>query len=63
LRNYATVALEWYVEAMTELASDKDVATHVRTQDGWLKIKPKIISKWKVYSLSSKVMEEALPKL
>ncbi len=63
LRNYATVPLEWYVEAMTELASDKDVATHVRTQDGWLKIKPKIISKWKVYSLSSKVMEEALPKL
>jgi hypothetical protein len=64
LQNYATVALEWYVEAINGLInSDNDVASLVRTQEGWMKMLPRIQSKWKVYRLSRKAMEEALPKL
>jgi hypothetical protein len=64
LGNYMTVALEWYVEIMTELVgTGEEVASIVRSQSGWQKIKPKVISRWKVYQLSRKVMEEALPKL
>src|SRR5207249_1895350 len=64
LRNYATIALEWYVEVMTSLiSSDTEVASLVRTQDGWLKMLPRLQSKWKVYRLSRHAMEEALPKL
>ncbi len=64
LRNYATVALEWYVEAINGLiSSDNDVASLVRTQEGWRKMLPRIHSKWKVYRLSRNAMEEALPKL
>ena len=64
LENYATVSLEWYVEVMTELvAAGDEVASLVRSQSGWQKIKPKIIAKWKVYRLARKLMEESLPKL
>ena len=64
LHNYATVGLEWYVEVIGGLIhSDADVASLVRTQEGWVKMLPRIQSKWKVYRLSRKAMEEALPKL
>jgi hypothetical protein len=64
LKNYATIALEWYVEAVAELASaGSEVTTIVRSQDSWGKIQAKILSKWKVYSLSKNVVEDALPKL
>lgn len=64
LRNYAIAALEWYVEAMQDLAKDSDqILTLVRSEDTWAKLRPKIESKWKVYGLSKKAMEEGLPKL
>ena len=64
LKNYATVALEWYAEVIAGMInSDNDVASFVRTQEGWLKMLPRLQSKWNVYRLSRKAMEEALPKL
>lgn len=64
LRDYAVVALEWYVEATRDLLNaGSEVAALVRTQDGWQKVKPKILAKWKIYRLSKKQMEEALPRL
>jgi len=64
LENYATISLEWHVEFMMELvAAGEDVASIVRSQSGWQKIKPKIASRWKVYRLARKVMEESLPRL
>jgi len=64
LQNYAVVALEWYVEVMREVvAAGSEVSALVRTQEGWQKVKPKILAKWRVYRLSKKQMEEALPKL
>lgn len=64
LENYATVALEWYVEAMIgRLESGGEITTLVRTQDSWSKIRGKVISNWRVYSLSKNVVEDALPKL
>jgi len=64
LENYTTVALEWYVEIMTELVNaGEDVASIVRSQSGWQKIKPKINGRWKVYRLARRVVEESLPKL
>lgn len=64
LENYATISLEWHVEIMRELvAAGENVASIVRSQSGWQKIKPKITAKWKVYRLARKVMEESLPRL
>jgi hypothetical protein len=64
LRNYAAIALEWYVEAAGDLVqAGGSVAALVRTQDGWERIRPKVLSKWKVYRVSKDVMESALPKL
>ena len=64
LSNYARVALEWYVDAMRELVgSGNEVASLVRTQEGWAKVRPKILTKWKIFELSKKLMEEALPRL
>ncbi len=64
LENYATIGLEWYIEIMEDLiTAGEEVPTLVRSQAGWLKMKPKILSKWKIYRLSKKAMEEALPKL
>lgn len=64
LNNYAIVALEWYVEVAQELIdTGTEITTIVRSQDHWYKIVQKIRSKWKVYSLSKKAVDEALPKL
>jgi hypothetical protein len=64
LRNYARIALEWYVELMQELVdASGEVAPLVRSPDAWTKIKPKVLSKWKVYALAKGQMEESLAKL
>jgi hypothetical protein len=64
LSNYASIALEWYVESMIEIAdAGTEVTTIVRSQEHWSKIRQKVQSKWKVYSISKKVMEGALPVL
>lgn len=64
LKNYATMALEWYVEAMQEVTNaGTEVSTIVRSQDFWSKIRQKIEAKWKVYNLAKNVVEDALPKL
>jgi hypothetical protein len=64
LKNYATIALEWYVEAVGETSGPElEISTIVRSQEYWTKIREKIIAKWKVYSLAKRVVEDALPKL
>lgn len=64
LRNYAEVALEFYVEVMRDLLeTGADVAELVRSQSGWQKILPKVKSRWRIYKLSKKMMESALPAL
>jgi hypothetical protein len=64
LQNYAVLSLEFYTEAMRDLLNaGPGVAELVRSQTGWQKILPKIESRWKVYRLSKKVMESALPAL
>lgn len=64
LKNYATVATEWYVEIMRDLLdSGTEITTLVRSQDYWAKVRQKLGSKWRVYVLSKAVMEAALPKL
>lgn len=64
LQNYAALSLEFYTEVMRDLISvGSEVAELVRSQTGWQKILPKIESRWKVYRLSKKVMESALPAL
>jgi hypothetical protein len=64
LKNYATIALEWYVEAMHEATgAGVEVSTAVRSQEYWAKLRQKIEAKWKVYSLAKNVVEDALQKL
>jgi hypothetical protein len=64
LKNYATMALEWYVEAMQEATgAGSEVSTLVRSQESWAKIRQKLEAKWKVYSLAKNVLEDALQKL
>ena len=64
LRNYASTALEWYIEAMQEVTvGGSEVSTIVRSKDYWSKIRQKLEGKWKVYSLSKTWVEDALPKL
>ncbi|MBI4480964.1 MAG: AIPR family protein [Acidobacteria bacterium] len=64
LRNYAAIALEWYMEAMQDLVdAGTEVTTLVRNQDHWKKLHQRLQSKWKVYSLSKDVMKNALPVL
>lgn len=64
MKNYATVALEWYVEAMQEAVdSGTEVSTLVRSQDHWTRIRQRLEAKWKVYSLAKKVVADSLPVL
>jgi hypothetical protein len=64
LQNYAALSLEFYTEVMRDLLGvGSGVAELVRSQTGWQKILPKVESRWKVYRLSKKVMESALPAL
>ena len=64
LRNYATIAMEWYVSAARDLINTgHEITTIVRSPDNWKSISQKITSQWSVYKLSKKVVEEALPKL
>ena len=64
LANYATMALVWYVEVMEELSSlGTEVATLVRSQEHWAKIRQRLHSKWKIYSLAKTVMRDSLPVL
>lgn len=64
LHNYAQVALEWYVEGMQELVdAGTEVSTLVRSQEWWTKLRQKLISKWRVYSLAKKVVQESLPAI
>jgi hypothetical protein len=64
LHNYASIALEWYVEAMSELTSQgTEVSTLVRSHEHWSRIRKKIESKWKVYSLAKTVVKDTLQVL
>ena len=64
LKNYAAIAMEWYVIAATDLINaGQEITTIVRSPENWKSISQKIKSNWNVYKLSKKVMEEALPKL
>jgi hypothetical protein len=64
LENYARIALEWYIESASDIMdTGVEMASLVRSQEGWNKVKPKVESKWKVYRVAKTVMEAALPKL
>jgi hypothetical protein len=64
LKNYATIALEWYVEATNEATgAGSEVSTVVRSQDSWARIRQKLEAKWKMYSLAKNVVEDSLQKL
>jgi hypothetical protein len=64
LNNYARIALHWYVEVMEDMVdSGSEVTTLVRSQGSWAKIRQKLESKGKVYSLSKRVVNDALPLL
>jgi hypothetical protein len=64
LRNYAQIALEWHAEIVSDLVgAGNEIASIVRTQEGWSKIKPKLLSKWKVYKVAKDLMEASLPRL
>jgi hypothetical protein len=64
LQNYAALSLEFYAEVMRDLITvGPGIAELVRSQTGWQRILPKVESRWKVYRLSKKVMESALPAL
>lgn len=64
LQNYAKMALEWYVEAMRDLVdAGTEVTTLVRSQESWTKVRAKVVSQWRVFSLAKKAADEALPKL
>ena len=64
LKNYAVVALEWYVEVMTDqIDTGKEVSSLVRSQENWLKLMPRFNSKWKMFRVATDYMENALPKL
>jgi hypothetical protein len=64
LENYATIALEWYAQAMTELIEGgNEVTTIVRSQDFWTRIRSKVLSTWKVYKVAKGLMEASLPTL
>ena len=62
LTNYAKIAVEWYLQSTLDLmANGNEITTIVRSQDYWGRVSEKIRSQWKVYSVSRKVMEGALP--
>lgn len=64
LKNYAQIALEWHVEIASDLVdAGNEIASIVRSQEGWGKIKPKLQSKWKVFQVAKDIMENSLPKL
>lgn len=64
LRNYAAIALEWYVDAMQEaVEAGTEITSLVRSQEHWTRIRQRIESRWRVYKLSRKVVEDALPVL
>lgn len=64
LANYAAIALEWYVEVMSDqIESGKEIAVIVRSQDAWNKVTPRITSKWKTFRVAKEYVESALPKL
>lgn len=64
LENYATISLEWYVQAMVELIeAGNEVTTIVRSQDFWTRIRSKVQSQWKVYKVAKDLMEASLPTL
>jgi hypothetical protein len=64
LKNYAEIALEWHAEIVSDLVdAGNEIASVVRSQEGWSKIKPKLQSKWRVYKVAKDVMEASLPKL
>lgn len=64
LENYATIALEWYIEIINDLIeTGEDTSSIVRSQASWTKIKARTVSKWKIFRLAKAVMEQSLPKL
>lgn len=65
LKGYAVVALEWYIELLSELVdTGGDLATLIKSQeDFYPKLKGRIESKWKIQKLSKTWLNEALEEL
>jgi hypothetical protein len=64
LSKYAVIAVEWYIEAMQDLIDNgADLNVLIRNQDTFSRIRSKVLTKWRVQSLSSQWVDDALPKL
>lgn len=64
LTNYIKLSIEFYVDAVRDLVrQESEIPELVRSQSGWLKLSPKIDSRWRTYSLAKDIMENALPKI
>lgn len=57
LHNCATIAREWYLEFTQELTeTGYEITTLVRSHESWSTIRQRLFSRWKIYSLSKKVV-------
>ena len=64
LDKYARAAVTWYVQAMKDLlATGADLAQVVRSQDQFPRVRDRILSMWKIQSMSEAWLKDALPKL
>lgn len=64
LSKYATLSAVWYIETLKDmLEAGSDLSQIVRSQDNFIKIKDKILTKWRVQSLSKSWLKDAVPKI
>lgn len=64
LAKYARVAVAWYVQAMKDmLATGADLPQVVRSQDQFPKVRDRVLTMWRVQSMSDAWLKDALPKL
>jgi len=64
LGKYASASVVWYVQAMKDLlATGADLSQVVRSQDFFPRVRDRILSMWKIQSMSEAWLKDALPKL
>lgn len=64
LERYSQLAVIWYVQAVKDLiSSGLPLSQIVRSQEMFQKIRDKILTNWRVQSMSKAWVDDALPKL
>jgi hypothetical protein len=64
LERYSQLSMIWYVQAVKDLiSSGLPLSQIVRSQEMFQKIRDKILTNWKVQSMSKAWVDDALPKL